>query len=189
VSRSSVALTFMLAVAAAVSWLLLGGRDEKTPYPTGAAAPEPGYYLIGASLVGLDAEGHQLYTLRAERIEQTPQDGSVSMQQVTVDYAADAQTPWTVEAQTGHISPNGDLIDLAGDVHLARAGASGADRLEIDTATLQLAVRERVARTADEISLSQGADTMSAIGLEADLSSERLRLESRVRAHFRPESS
>jgi lipopolysaccharide export system protein LptC len=187
-SRGSFALTLVLAAGAAASWLLLGNREDK-PGPASADTPEPGYYLLGARLVGLDADGHELYTVRAQRIEQMPQDGSVALEQVTVDYAAESQTPWTVEAQSGHIPASGDVIELAGDVHLTRTDATGADRLEIDTPSLELVVRERVARTTAEINLSQGPDTLRATGLEADLRSERLRLQSHVHARFLPESS
>src|SRR5262249_16270287 len=143
-----------------------------------------GYYLRDAKLVGLDPDGHELYAVHAERIEQQPADDSVSLQRVTVNYATGSDTPWTVVADAGRIPASGDVIELEGNVQLSRAGAPGTARLEIDTPQLELAVRDRIARTEEAINLKQGADTLSATGMEADLRNETLRLGSRVHARF-----
>jgi LPS export ABC transporter protein LptC len=180
----------MLAAAAVVTWFLLA-RHEDTQKPTGPTieSADLGYYLLDARLIGLDADGHALYTIHAQRIEQRPSDDSVSLQQMTVDYATGSETPWTVTADSGHIPASGDVIELAGNVHLARTGPAGAERIEIDTPQLELAVRDRIARTAAEINLTQGTDTLSATGMEADLRTETLHLQSQVHARFQSGTS
>jgi lipopolysaccharide export system protein LptC len=184
-SHGTIALAVVLAIAAAATGIFLlrlgGTADTSKPAIEGT---DFGYYLLGASLVGLDSNGHEVYTLHADRIEQLPADGSVSMQQVTVDYAPDSDTPWTATANTGRIPASGDPIELEGDVHLARAGQEDAERVEIDTARLEIAVRDKIARTEEPVSVVKGRSVLRATGLEADLSNERLRLGASVRARF-----
>ena len=134
--------------------------------------------------MGLDSDGSTLYTLRAERIEQRASDGSVSLRRPTLDYAPGSETPWTATADTGKIPAAADLIELEGNVRLRRTGPAGTEPLQIDTTELELRVRERIARTEATVDLVQGADTLTATGLEADLRSETLKLGSSVRARF-----
>jgi len=189
-NRATLALIIVLAVAAAGTGLFLLRIDQAAaPRAPAIEGTDFGYYLLDARLVGLDTDGSELYTLHAERIEQLPTDDSVSLQQVTVDYAPQSQTPWNASANTGRIPASGDPIELEGDVHLSRAGEEGAERVEIDTARLELAVHDRIARTPDPVTLTQGRSVLRATGLEADLVNERLRLGASVRARFQQGSS
>jgi LPS export ABC transporter protein LptC len=184
-TRGNILLTILLASIAAVTWFVLARREDaqKPTTPTIESA-DLGYYLLDAKLVGLDPDGHELYVVHAERIEQRPADDSVSLQRMTVNYATGSDTPWTAVADTGYIPASGDVIELQGNVQLSRTGPPDAERLEIDTPQLELAVRDRIARTAEAINLTQGTDTLSATGMEADLRKETLRLDSRVHARF-----
>jgi lipopolysaccharide export system protein LptC len=188
VSRGSIALAILLAAAAAALWLFVLREDTQAPSPTIESA-DLGYYLRDARLVGLDANGRPLYTLNAARIEQRASDGSVSLRQLTLDYAAESQTPWTASADTGRIPASADVIELEGNVRLRRTGPADAVPLEIDTTELELDVRERIARTQATVDLVQGGDTLTATGLEADLQGEKVKLGSRVRARFQGDGS
>jgi LPS export ABC transporter protein LptC len=189
-SRGTLLVTLLLGAAAAVTWFLLARRDDtqKETTPTIESA-DFGYYLVDARLVGLDPDGHALYTVHAQRIEQRPNDDSVSLQQMTVEYATGSDTPWAATADTGRIPASGDLIELEGNVHLVRTGPAGAEPIEIDTTQLELVVRDRIARTSAAISLKQGTDTLNATGMEADLRTETLHLDSSVRARFQSGTS
>jgi LPS export ABC transporter protein LptC len=183
VTRGSIALSILLAAAAAALWIFVLRDDTPAPSPTIESA-DLGYYLDDARLVGLDAEGRELYTLHAERIEQRASDGSVSLRNLTLDYAPASDTPWTAVADTGSIPAAADVIELEGNVRLRRNGPPDAEPLRIDTTQLELDVLGRIARTEATVDLVQGADTLTATGLEADLQGEKLKLGSRVRARF-----
>jgi LPS export ABC transporter protein LptC len=183
VTRGSVALSILLAAAAAALWIFVLRQETPTPSPTIESA-DLGYYLTDAQLVGLDAEGHTLYTLHAARIEQRASNGTVSLRRLTLDYAPGSDTPWTAVADTGSIPAAADVIELEGNVQLRRTGPADAEPLEIDTTELELDVRQRIARTEATVDLVQGADTLTATGLEADLQGEKVKLGSRVRARF-----
>jgi lipopolysaccharide export system protein LptC len=178
----------VLAAAAAVLWIFVLRDDTPAPSPTIESA-DLGYYLDDARLVGLDADGRELYTLHAARIEQRASDGSVSLRNVTLDYAPASETPWTAVADEGSIPAAADVIELEGNVRLRRTGPADAAPLQIDTTQLELDVRERIARTDATVDVVQGADTLTATGLEADLQGEKLKLRSKVRARFQGEKS
>jgi LPS export ABC transporter protein LptC len=170
VSRGSVLLAILLAAGAAALWVFVLREEAPTPSPTIESA-DLGYYLTDARLVGLDDDGHELYTLHAERIEQRASDGFVSMRRLDLDYAPASGTPWTAVADTGTIPSAADVMTLEGNVHLERTGSADAEPIRIDTTELELDVRERMARTDATVHLVQGSGTLTAMGLVADLRS------------------
>jgi lipopolysaccharide export system protein LptC len=186
----TVGLLLLLIASAGGTWLLIRQASEpEAPATASIDDADLGYYLLDASLIGHDDAGSELYTLHADRIEQASRDGSVTLTHVTMDYASRSAAPWRVEADFGRIPASGDLIDLEGNVRLARAGDSDDALLTIATTRLQLAPRERIARTDATVDVTQGSDTLTATGLEADLSNERVTLGARVRARFQQGAS
>lgn len=183
-------MLLLLVAAAGGTWLLIRQTSEPDAAATASIDDaDLGYYLLDASLIGHDDEGNPLYTLHADRIEQAARDGSVTLTHVTMDYAPRADPPWRIEADFGRIPESGDLIDLEGNVRLARADDGGDPRITIATTRLELAPRERIARTDASVDVTQGGSTLTATGLVADLTQERVTLGARVRARFQPGAS
>jgi LPS export ABC transporter protein LptC len=89
-------------------------------------------------------------------------------------------------ARTGVLPPDGQRLELAGDVHLS--GLAVADRGQpppmIRTEKLTLDVDRSIASTAAPVRIDMGRNAVTARGLHADLKSDRVRLEADVSGRF-----
>lgn len=181
-----VLLLIVLLGAVAGSWWLSRAGDRIPPDSGTGQAEQPGYYLKDANILGTAEDGSLLYRIEADDIRQVPAEDRVHLQGVLVSYARPGESGWTVSAREGHIAGRGERIDLRGNVELISRPASGERPLIIRAETLAFEPRERLASTADRVNISQPGYVLTAVGMEADLNEERLRLNSDVSGTFKP---
>ncbi len=182
----SLVLLVVLFGAAAGSWWLTRSPQRSDPDSGINQEALPGYYLRDATILGTGEDGRLLYQIEAEDIRQAPSEDSVYLEQVRISYAQPGQADWTVSAREGSIAGSGERIELRGDVELTSAEQAVGNDLVIRTQTLSFQPRERIASTADAVSITQRGNELTAIGMEADLNAQLLRLKSDVSGTFRP---
>jgi lipopolysaccharide export system protein LptC len=183
VDRKTVASLLALLVAAVASGVLLFRSDESEAPASRTPRLGIGYYVNDATLTGTDDDGHILYRVKALTVQQTPVDGSVNLQSVTVDYDPAKDVPWNLRADTGRIPPGGKMIELSGNVVAATREADSpaatirTDFLEFDPGT-------NVASTDRKVVIEYAGSTVHATGLRAMLRQDRLELLSDVTGQY-----
>ncbi len=183
-ARTVVTMTVLLAGAAA-SWALLfraGGKDEPAGEPPRLGV---GYYATDARLSGTGDDGRILYRVAAVTVMQAPGDGSVSLQEVTVDYDPAARNPWNLRADNGRIPPGGKIIELTGNV-VAETRAADATPATIRTDYLEFDTRTDVATTDREVTIDYAGSAVRALGMRAKLAENQLELLSKVTGSYVP---
>lgn len=156
-----------------------------------------GYYVKDARLTGTGDDGQILYRVTTTAAEQTLADGTITMQEVEVDYAPAAQVPWKLKADRGQIPPDRNIIALAGDVvattEVAAAesaappnGRTSTAPLLIRTDYLELDPEAYIARTDRMVAVERSGDTLLARGMRVYLKEDRLQFQSEVRGRFLP---
>lgn len=180
--RPALAMALLLA-AAAGSWALLFRASDK-----GAPEDEPaqlgvGYYATDARLSGTGDDGRILYRVSAVTVRQAPVDGSVGLDQVTIDYDPAARNPWTLRADAGTIPRGGKIIELDGNV-VAETRAADVPRATIRTDHLSYDTRTDVASTDRDVTIDYAGSEVHASGLRASLADNRLELLARVRGTY-----
>jgi len=184
----------LVVAALASTWLVL--RDQSTG-DEASAGPRLGlgYYVRDAQLTGSGPDGGILYRVSAASAEQLLADGTITMQDVAVDYEPAAQVPWKLRADRGQIPPDRNIIELAGNVtattapNPATAGArsrSSAAPLLIRTDYLELDPEAYIARTERTVTVERDRDTFRARGMRVYLKQDRLQFSSEVRGRFLP---
>src|SRR5688572_23728266 len=110
----------LLLVAAAT---LFSRRERPGELPVMTKAvepPQPGYFMSGAHIVQTGPDGLPLYRVRAERIQQDPEELTVTLHNLELDYevAADQGTApnWTLTAKRGHMPQDATRIELFDEV-------------------------------------------------------------------------
>ena len=184
----------LLAAALITTFLVFrtASRDDAAP-----AAPRPGlgYYVKDARLTGTGPDGQILYRVSTTAAEQLLADGTITMQDVTVDYEPAAQVPWKLRADRGHIPPDRNMIELFGDVVAATAvnpadaatnSRSSTAPLLIRTDYLELDPEAYVARTESFVAVERNRDTLHAKGMRVYLKQDRLQFNAEVRGRFLP---
>lgn len=183
--RGIVALIVLLG-AAASSWWLIRSTDRVRTDNRAGQQDLPGYYLKDARILGTAEDGSLLYRIEAVAIRQAPARDSVHLEGVRVSYAQPGQAGWTVSAREGNIEGRGERIDLRGAVELVNNDAPVGKELIIRTETLSFQPREQFASTAEAVNISQKGYVLTAVGMEADLNQQLLRLKSDVSGTFQP---
>jgi len=184
----------LVAGALATSWLVFNGPSTEVEESSGPRLGL-GYYVRDARLTGSGPDGRILYRVSAAAAEQLLADGTITMQDVAVDYEPAAQVPWKLRADRGQIPPDRNIIALAGDVTATTAaspattgggGRSSAAPLLIRTDYLELDPEAYIARTERTVAVERDRDTLRARGMRVYLKQDRLQFNSEVHGRFLP---
>lgn len=175
-------LGILLVGALASSTLLIRVREEAV---TVEDSPQlgVGYYLKDATLSGTGDDGRILYRISAETVTQAPDDGSVGMENVHVNYDPATETPWSLKADTGKMLAGGKMLELSGNVVATTLDASSpaatitTDYLEFDPST-------DTAVTESKVVIRYGGSLVNATGLRAMLRQDRLELLANVTGRY-----
>jgi LPS export ABC transporter protein LptC len=181
--RLVVALVFVgIIVGTVLLGRQQGGSSTKTPIE--ATDGVAGYAARKAVLVETGADGRPIYTLDADLIRQRPNDRRVQLDVVRMSYRASDGNEWKVRADSGQIRDDGALIELYGHVHVDGLLPGSDEPAQIQTSVLTLDTKAEIVRTKAPVVLKWGARQLEASGLEADLKSRSVKLESRVHGFF-----
>jgi len=143
---------------------------------------QPGYYLRNAIMTITEPDGSERMRLVADRIDEQVADQSYAATGVRVDYTVRSDQPWILRADTAHVPANLKTVVFTGNVTIS--SEQGPRTGIIRTETLTLDTDANTASTAAPVALEFGGQQLHATGLKADLSSERLKLESGVNGRF-----
>jgi LPS export ABC transporter protein LptC len=184
----------LVAGALATSWLVFNSPSTEVEESSGPRLGL-GYYVRDARLTGSGPDGRILYRVSAAAAEQLLADGTITMQDVAVDYEPAAQVPWKLRADRGQIPPDRNIIELTGDVTamtaVSPATTGGGDRssaapLLIRTDYLELDPEAYIARTERPVAVERDRDTLRARGMRVYLKQDRLQFNSEVHGRFLP---
>lgn len=141
---------------------------------------EPGYVATHAELIETGEDGHPLYRLQADRIEQPQPQGTIFLTAPKLDYQPEAGNHWIVSAHEGQLPQDARTADLAGAVHAEGTPSSSQVPVRIDTEQLHLDMTDQVATTSDVVSVVWGGNVFQGRGMRADLKDYRLQLAGEV---------
>ena len=178
-----------LAVLAVIAGSLFLARQQpeiETPAPVGRPGTELGYSARDAQIVETGIDGRPLYTLNAHLIHQQPQDNTVQLDLVRMNFNDADGNGWTLRAQHGEMLNEGAQIDASGDVHVSGILPGTQQPAEITSDKLSFDTREQVVSTHDPVTLSWAGRELHSLGLTARLKERHVQLESSVHGLFLP---
>lgn len=182
-----------VSLAAALAAIVIGYgavvNDGDVPTANHELPEQPGYYLKDAVILRTREDGTPGIELIARRIQQqlsrTARGDAINMESVRVNYFGKDDWQWELTANTGLVPPNSRIVQLDGDVELrSLEGTANAvlrtDELAIDTE------KNLAYSTRSPVTMRFGQHAMTVKSLRADLTSEKLRLET-VNGRFDPQ--
>jgi LPS export ABC transporter protein LptC len=178
-------LRFGLLVAAAVASTALFLNTRPPSVDPVKARLTLAYYLDQAELTGTGPDGETLYRVRTARASHVVDDDSIAMTDVEMIYTPDSPEGWNLNATRGRIPADANVIELTGKVVVTPGEKNTAattittDRLDVDPATRQ-------ARTSQPVVVDYEGQIVNAVGMEADLKRNRVKLLSDVNGEFAP---
>lgn len=137
---------------------------------------EPGYIANGAELIETGDDGHPLFRLDAERIEQPAPRGTIFLSAPKLDYQPETGNHWTLTAQRGQLPQDGSTAELAGTVHADGRPSGSTDEMHIATEQLHLDMQQKVATSATKVRVDWAGNVLRGRGMRADIMNDRLQL-------------
>lgn len=171
----------LLSLTALGALLYLRQSDSTNDLSAAQGLPaEPGYVAIRGDLVETGDDGHPLYRLDADRIEQPVPQGMIYLTSPRLDYQADPDHHWILTAEQGELPQNAQYADLSGAVH-AQGRPGGSDALmRIDTDTLHLDMPQQIATTPSKVKVNWAANSLSGRGMRYEMKRNFLELQADV---------
>lgn len=178
-----ISFTALLA-AVVIGFGALSGRDAGTA-ATNVTSEQPSFYAKDAIVVQTQEDGSPQLRLVADRIEQKSADDSIVLHKVRVDYLQVPGKRWVLTADQGFVPADSRIVNFSGNVELQPSPSPAPTFLHTDA--LAIDTERNVAYTTSSPTRMQfGRYTMRVKRAEADLKTEKIKLES---AHGRSERS
>jgi LPS export ABC transporter protein LptC len=175
-------IAFALIALTALGALLYLRQSDSAADVSAVQGPpaEPGYVAIHGNLVETGEDGHPLYRLDADRIEQPVPQGMIYLTSPRLDYQTEPGNHWTMTAQRGELPQDTQYADLSGNVH-AEGHPNGSDSLmRIDTDTLHLDMPQQIATTISPVRVNWAGRSLTARGMRYEMKRSVLDLQSDV---------
>ncbi|MEM9058257.1 MAG: LPS export ABC transporter periplasmic protein LptC, partial [Pseudomonadota bacterium] len=184
-ARTLILLALLLAAVIGSRWLL-DRPDTRAPGAAGGTAPEPGYYMRDATVLGTGRDGKPLYSLHAERIDEVAQGAGAELTNIELEYRAQEADPWHLRADAGRISADGQHIELNGNVVITELADDTPEPTRVRAPELTVDVAANLASTTARVRILRGGDFLDGTGMQAYLSEGRLLLEADVEGLYQP---
>ena len=146
----------------------------------------PDFFITDFSIEDFNDQGKVRYSIEAEHLEHYPLSDTAKIRKpfITI-YRTTSQMPWYAKADEGLVDNEGKILTLKNQVQLFNT-KDHAGRLHLTTQKLIINIENELAYTDEKVTLVSPQGHLEAIGLEADLTSNRLQLKSRVKGKHEP---
>ncbi len=183
--RLFIALVFIAVIGGSI---LLGGQQREAVSPTtiDEKAGDLGYAARQARLIETGADGHPLYTIDADLINEPPGTANVDMQQVRMGFRDTSGNEWTGRADRGVAGQDTGKVELSGNVRVSGLLPDSKDEANIRTEKLFVDTHAQVVTTQEAVTLTLSGREIKAQGLSADLKDRVVHLESNVHGTYTP---
>jgi len=188
--RLTVAAPLLLvAMLAALTFWLEQIAQPPARNLTGGSRHDPDYIVENLSAVSLNETGTASYTLAAAKMVHYP-DGDTTLMTTPkfVSYGSE-KAPMTITASEAVVSANGQHVYFQDDVRVTRAAHGTNSELVVRTAFLHVIPDDNMAKTDREVTISDAATTVTAVGLELNNETRVIKLLSNVRGTYDPGKS
>lgn len=195
--RRALGYVALFAVVGVAYYVARSGPDDDSANATGTSVLDPGYAARDAEVIETGYDGRERYRLKAQVIRQQTESGVISLEQLEMNYRADAQpkvpgeTPvasagevWHLTSDHGLVRADGDDVQLDGNVRVTGPAPGSGEPLSMTTDNMHINTPTQFIETSAPVKLRWSGYVLNARGMQADLKAGKLRLESDVNGHF-----
>lgn len=175
-------LALMLALALLTFYLERTVRDDESP--PALRRHDPDYIVTNFTTTTYTGEGAVETVMSAERMVHYPDDDTTQLFAPRVVYAKPQQPRFSVRAERGELSRDGDEIFLYGDVVLVRDAAANRPEARMTTEFLHVLRDRSLVRTDRLVKIVEGGRSLEGRGMEYNNASRELVLRADVIARF-----
>jgi LPS export ABC transporter protein LptC len=193
-----------VVAAIALAWFLLdrGSAVEGDTNNAAVAPLDPGYAARDAEVIETGYDGREQYRLKASVIRQQTESGVINLENLEMNYHANAQAGlpgeapvptaavgevWHLTSDRGQVRADGSDVQLSGNVRVTGPAPGSGEPLSLTTDNMRINTPTQFIETQAAVKLRWSGHEIDARGMQADLKAGKLRLESDVNGHFAPQ--
>jgi LPS export ABC transporter protein LptC len=193
-----------IVAAVAVAWFLLdgGGAGDNDTNNAAGEPLDPGYAARDAEVIETGYDGREQYRLKASVIRQQTESGVINLENLEMNYHANAQARvpgeapapaaaagevWHLTSDRGQVHADGSDVQLTGNVRVTGPAPGTGEPLSLTTDNMRINTPTQFIETKALVKLRWSGYEIDARGMQADLKAGTLRLESDVNGHFAPQ--
>ncbi|HEY7743371.1 MAG TPA: LPS export ABC transporter periplasmic protein LptC [Burkholderiales bacterium] len=155
----------------------------------GPSRHDPDYIVEKLTGVRMGEDGKVSYSLTAAKLVHYPDDDSTLLTSPRFVSYGSPKAPVTVTSSEGVISSKGEHVYFQDDVRVTRAAYDGASELVMRTDFLRVVPDQHLALTDRPVTVTDDANTVTAVGLEMNSETRVIKLLSNVRGVYEPSQS
>jgi lipopolysaccharide export system protein LptC len=155
----------------------------------GPSRHDPDYIVEKLTGVRMGETGAVSYSLSAAKLVHYPDDDSTLLTSPRFVSYGSSKATVTVTSSEGVISSKGEHVYFQDDVRVTRAAHDGASELLMRTDFLRVVPDQHLALTDRPVTLTDDANTVTAVGLEMNNETRVIKLLSNVRGIYDPGKS
>jgi lipopolysaccharide export system protein LptC len=175
----------LLMMLAVITFWINRTVQPQTPKIDGSSRHDPDYIMSNFVTTQTDINGQLRYKLAAVEMRHFPDNDSTDLIRPRfTQFAIDK--PYTqVEGLRGHVSANGEQVELFDDVKVTRPAYAEQGAMTVDTDYLQIFPEKDLVRTESPVIIRQAPNTIIyATGMIYEKKLETVTLLHKVRAHY-----
>lgn len=152
----------------------------------GPSRSDPDFIVNDISALSLDPAGKAEYSLTAKKMTHYPDDDATLVTEPRFVSYTGAEAPVSITAKQGVVSSKGDHVYFQDDVRVVRAAYDDQSALTLRTSFLHVIPDAHLAKTDRQVTITDDATVVTAVGLELNTESRELKLLSNVQGTFEP---
>lgn len=176
-------VTLMAALTGLTFWLRYATELPEGKHD-GKNRHDPDYIVTDATLRKIDLTGTLKYTLKAAEVRHYPDDDTTDVLTPDVLSLNPTKPPVSMTADRGHLSKDGNRIDLYGNVKVVRAASAKFEELTAETPDLTVLPDDDKAFTKSPVLITQGKSWVKGVGMQLNSKEQTYVLESQVLAEI-----
>ena len=183
----SVLVAALIVAAGAIGWVLYD-LGVHTPVTTRTPPDAPEAYMENFVTVEMDGTGKPSRRIEASYMSYHA-DQTVELAQPRYTLFRPDGEPWHIRSERGHVSADGTVVWLLGNVDVWRNDGDGARDLDIWSEHLKVLPDTEYAETEEPVTIRTPGSMSTGVGMRAYLGESRFQLISQVRTdvHRRPQ--
>ena len=176
----------LIILLAAVSGSFFESIDNKTILTKEKLRHDPDYFLKNFTATTMDDKGKPTYKLKARHLEHFPDDDSLKLEHPLFSFYENNIKNWTAKAEQAIVLQRTKTIHLKGNVVLMQIPGANKNKTPMILTAKQLTIEpeKNLVHTKSNIKLTQGKNTIQAIGMRADINKNRIEFLSKTRSHY-----
>jgi len=162
-----------------------GSRKHEIEFtePVAGLDTKLNYVLRDFELQFFDENGQQTINMQAPVLSNDPelQLGTIERPVVRL---SELDAVWTLTAETASVTADKEHVQLSGQVHVERLESSTGNKVELNTSDVRVEITPQTASSDQPVSMFDGYNQITAIGLELDMKANTFKLKQQVKATY-----